>query len=133
MIIGVGIDIIDVTRVKKVIEKYGSRFIERIFTGKENAYCDSKAKPYIFYAARFAAKEAFLKALGSGLSGGIKWKDIEIDRDNSGKPYANYSGRAKQTADNLGVEKAHLSMAHTSEYAVAIVELEGTEKAVGCS
>jgi len=125
MIIGIGIDIIDIDRVKRIADEYGDDMITRIFTEDEIEYCKSKANHEINFAGRFAAKEAFLKALGSGLRSGINWSDIEILRDEFGKPVLFLSGTAKKHTEKLRVVGAHLSISHTAEYAVAVVVLEG--------
>ncbi len=125
MILGVGIDIIDISRVKNIAEEYGDDFISKLFTQNEIEYCESKNCPEINFGARFAAKEAFLKALGTGLRGEIHWKDIEIIHNSMGKPTINLNGHAADSADELGVARVSLSLSHTKEYAVAVVILEG--------
>lgn len=101
------------------------RFAERVFTGKERAYCESKgAAAAQSYAARFAAKEAFLKALKTGWRGKITWHDMEILNDADGVPNLEISGEARALMENLGADKIHLSISHTSEHAVAEVILE---------
>ena len=124
MIIGIGIDIIETARVERIEAEYGSELTDHLFTEHEVAYCKDKADPTKHYAARFAAKEAFLKALGSGLSSGINWRDIEVIRDEFGNPSIKYSGRAAEFAEKLGVTNAHLSISHSDNYAAAVVVLE---------
>ena len=124
MIYGIGIDIVDVPRVKRIAEEFGDSLFERLFTESEKAYCLSKKNPEINFAARFAAKEAFLKALASGLRGGIEWKEIEVVRDKMGKPGLKLRGKAAEVAEGLGVTRAHLSLSHTADYAAAVVVLE---------
>ena len=116
-----GIDIIEISRVRRVLEQYGRRFLERIFTPDEIAYCRERA-PNL--AARFAAKEATMKALGTGVRG-VGWKDIEVVRHPSGAPSIKLHGRAKQRAERLGVQEIAVSLSHSREYAVASVVIQG--------
>ena len=124
MIVSIGIDIIEVRRVREVLART-PRFAERVFTEAERAYCDSRGvvAPQ-HYAARFAAKEAALKALQTGWRGGISWHDVEIAARESGAPYLLLQGVAKQLMEELGATTAHLSLSHTTEHAVAEVILE---------
>lgn len=112
-----GVDIIEIHRVKEVLDRYGDRFLARVFTPGEIAYCRGRA-PNL--AARFAAKEAAMKALGTGVRG-VGWKDIEIVRAPSGAPGVDYHGRARARAQRLGVVETSLSISHSREYAVAFV------------
>ena len=112
-----GIDIIEISRVRGVLERYGQRFLDRIFTPAEIAYCRERA-PNL--AARFAAKEATMKALGTGVRG-VGWKDIEVVRHESGAPSIELHGRAKQRAQRLGVQEVAISLSHSKDYAVASV------------
>ena len=124
MIVSIGIDIIEVQRVRETIERT-PRFAERVFTEAERAYCESRgAVAAQHYAARFAAKEAALKALQTGWSGGIGWQDIEVTAKESGAPMILFHGRARELYEQSGATSAHLSIAHTSEHAVAEVILE---------
>ena len=124
MIVSIGIDIIEVARVRETIERT-PRFAERVFTAAERAYCESRgAVAAQHYAARFAAKEAALKALQTGWSGGIGWQDIEISSKDSGAPVITFHGRARELYEASGATSAHISIAHTSEHAVANVILE---------
>ena len=124
MIISIGIDIIEVRRVRETIERT-SRFAERVFTAAERAYCESRGVVAAqHYAARFAAKEAALKALQTGWSGGISWQDIEVTAKESGAPIILFHGRARELYEQSGATAAHLSIAHTTEHAVAEVILE---------
>ncbi len=124
MIISIGIDIIEVSRVREVLLRT-PRFIERVYTERERAYCESRgAVSAQHYAARFAAKEAALKALGTGWSGGIAWQDIEISALDGGAPILIFSGRVLELYEQSGAAAAHLSMSHTSEHAIAQVILE---------
>jgi len=112
-----GIDIIEISRVGRVLERYGRRFLERVFTPDEIAYCRERP-PNL--AARFAAKEATMKALGTGVRG-VGWKDIEVVRHASGAPSIKLHGRCKQRAQRLGVQEIAVSLSHSREYAVASV------------
>ena len=124
MIISIGIDIIEVRRVRETIERT-PRFAERVFTEAERAYCESRgAVAAQHYAARFAAKEAALKALQTGWSGGISWHDVEVTAKESGAHVILFHGRARELYDETGATAAHLSIAHTTEHAIAEVVLE---------
>ena len=112
-----GVDIIEIPRVQQLLAKYGRRFLERIFTKGEIAYCRGRA-PNL--AARFAAKEATMKALGTGTRG-VSWKDIEVLRRDSGEPFIRLYGRAETRAQRLGMVNIALSLSHCQEYAVAFV------------
>ena len=120
-IFGVGIDIIEVSRIKKSFEKYGNRFKERIFVKSEQEFCESRNGRFQSYAARFASKEAFSKALGTGLRGTISWQDIIVFDDEKSKPALEINGRAKTI---LNKRKTFLSISHTENYATAIVIIE---------
>ncbi len=124
MIVSIGTDIVEVYRIKVTLERT-PRFGERVFTQIERDYCESKGVAAAqSYAARFAAKESFLKALGTGWRGKITWHDIEIVNNNLGVPRFNLSGEALKIMQNLGADKVHLSLSHTSEHAIAQVILE---------
>jgi holo-[acyl-carrier protein] synthase len=124
VIVSIGIDIIEVRRVAETISRT-PRFAERVFTEAERAYCESRgAAAAQHYAARFAAKEAALKALQTGWSGGISWQDVEVAAKESGAPVILFHGRARELYDASGATDAHLSIAHTTEHAVAQVILE---------
>ena len=125
MILGSGVDLCEVPRIEASIARYGSRFLERIFTPREIAYADRKANRFERYAARFAAKEAGMKALGTGWTGGISWRDFEVVNLPSGRPTLNFHGRAAEVAAKLGVRHVALSLTHTKEQALAMVILEG--------
>jgi holo-[acyl-carrier protein] synthase len=124
MIVGTGIDIAEVARIRQSIERYGQRFLERIFTAGEIAYCDSKANRFERYAARFAAKEAAMKALGTGWNHGVRWRDCEVARLPGGRPTIQFHGKAAEFAAKLGARNAALSLSHTQEQAIAQVILE---------
>ncbi|PYS21967.1 MAG: holo-[acyl-carrier-protein] synthase [Acidobacteria bacterium] len=124
MIISIGIDIIEVRRVRETVART-PRFAERVFTEAERAYCESRgAVAAQHYAARFAAKEAALKALQTGWSGGISWQDIEVTAKESGAPMILFHGRARELYEATGATAAHISIAHTTEHAIAEVVLE---------
>lgn len=124
MIVSIGIDIIEVYRISETLTRT-PRFVERVFTEKERAYCESKgAASAQSFAARFAAKEAFLKALKTGWRGRITWQDMEILNDSQGVPSLEIKGEARNLLENLGANKIHLSISHTTDHAVAQVILE---------
>ncbi len=125
MILGSGVDLCEVPRIEAAVARYGSRFLERIFTAREIAYADRKANRFERYAVRFAAKEAGMKALGVGWTGGIAWRDFEVVNLPSGRPTLNFHGRAAEIAAKLGVRHVALSLTHTKEQALAMVILEG--------
>ncbi len=124
MIVSIGIDIIEVYRIRETISRT-PRFAERVFTKRERDYCEAKgAASAQSYAARFAAKEAFLKALKTGWRGKVTWHDVEICSDENGVPSLEIEGEAKSILENLGANRIHLSLSHTTEHAVAQVILE---------
>lgn len=124
MIVGTGIDMVEVARVRAAIERYGRRFLERVFTPAEIRYCQSRKNAGERFAGRFAAKEAALKALGTGLRGGISWRDVEISREPAGRPVIHFAGKAAEFAVRLGSRRASVSISHTAEQAIACVVLE---------
>jgi holo-[acyl-carrier protein] synthase len=124
MIVGTGIDIAEVPRIQQSIERFGDRFLQRVYTAGEIRYCDSKVNRAERYAARFAAKEAAMKALGTGWSHGVRWRDCEVVRLPSGRPTISFHGKAGEIAARLGVKNAALSLSHTAEQAIAQVILE---------
>ena len=124
MIVSIGIDIVEVYRIRSTIART-PRFAVRVFTENERAYCDSKSVAAAqSYAGRFAAKEAFLKALKTGWRGKITWHDVEIISDEQGVPSIEVSGEGKRMLENLGVSNIHVSISHTSDHAVAQVIFE---------
>jgi holo-[acyl-carrier protein] synthase len=124
MIVSIGIDIVEVYRIRETLART-PRFAERVYTEKERAYCETKgAAAAQSYAARFAAKEAFLKALKTGWRGKITWHDMEILNDSQGVPNLEIRGEARVLLENLGADVIHLSISHTTEHAVAQVILE---------
>lgn len=124
MIVGTGIDIAEVPRIAQAIERYGNRFLQRIFTEGERRYCDSKANRIERYAARFAAKEAAMKALGTGWNRGVRWRDVEVCREPGGRPTIAFHGQAAEVASKLGAVHIALSLSHTAGQAIAQVILE---------
>ena len=125
MLVGTGIDLTEIPRIQKSIDRYGSRFLDRIFTPREKAYCLRKRNHAESFAARFAAKEAAAKALGTGINYGVNWLEIEVTRESSGRPGLEFHGRAAQIAARLGVTNAVLSLTHSDALAMASVALEG--------
>ena len=123
MIYGIGTDIIEVARIQKVMER-DLGFRDKIFTPGEIAYCETKKHKYENYAARFSAKEAFLKAIGTGWRFGIRFGDIDIYHDDLGKPHIQTIGVAKELTDRLSISKIHVSLSHLKEMSTAIVILE---------
>jgi holo-[acyl-carrier protein] synthase len=124
MIVGTGIDIAEVARIREAIERHGERFLKRVFTEGERQYCESKANRIERYAARFAAKEAGMKAIGTGWNHGVRWRDIEVARKSGGKPTLLLHGKAAEFAAKLGTTNIALSLTHTAEQAMAQVILE---------
>src|SRR5882724_13129008 len=124
MIVGSGIDIAEVPRIAQALARYGDRFLHRVFTEGEIRYCDSKANRVERYAARFAAKEAGMEALGTGWNHGVRWRDIEVAREPGGRPTLLLHGKAAEFAIKLGATNIALSITHTAEQAMAQVILE---------
>ncbi len=124
MIVGSGIDLMEIERIERSVERYGQRFLDRVYTAAEQAYCLRKRKAAESLAARFAAKEAGAKALGTGISQGVNWLEIEVVREPSGRPTLCFYGRAAQRAARLGAVRAALSITHTDRLAMASVVLE---------
>jgi holo-[acyl-carrier protein] synthase len=124
VIVGTGVDLCEVDRIEAAIGKHGRRFVERVYTAREIAYAESKVNRYERFAARFAAKEAGMKALGTGWRGGLGWRDLEVSNLPSGRPTLRFHGKAAEIAEKLGVRNISLSMTHTVEQALAMVILE---------
>jgi holo-[acyl-carrier protein] synthase len=124
VIVGIGIDLAEVSRIREAIERHGQRFIQRIYTEKEIAYVERKANKYERYAARFAAKEAGMKAIGTGWKRGVRWRDFEVTNLSSGRPTLQLHGEAAKFAEQLGVRNIALSITHTAAEGMAIVILE---------
>jgi holo-[acyl-carrier protein] synthase len=125
MLIGSGIDLVEIERIAQSIERYGERFLHRIYTENEISYCQRKRSSAESFAARFAAKEAGAKALGTGISRGVTWQELQVERLPGGRPILVLRGRARQLADKLGVRTISLSLTHTSTLAMASVLMEG--------
>jgi holo-[acyl-carrier protein] synthase len=125
MILGLGIDVIEISRIRDAMERHGNRFRKRIFTDVEQGYCEKMPQPLLHYAARFAAKEAFSKAVGLGMTQGIRWVDIGVENEPSGAPRLRLEGRAADHAGRLGAWATHVSLSHSHGVAAAVVVLEG--------
>ncbi len=124
MIVGLGVDISEVDRIREAMERHGQRFLERVFTAAEIAYCNRHRNRAERFAGRFAAKEATMKALGTGWSNGVRWVDIEVTRLPSGQPTVTLHGVARQIGERLGMRRACLSITHSGNTAFAEVILE---------
>ena len=124
MVVGVGTDLIEIARIAQSLDRFGERFLARVFTPREIAYCRRKKNAAESFAARFAAKEAGAKALGTGISQGVGWLELEVGRELSGKPTLQLSGRAAARARSLGVVNISLSLTHSRDVALAVVIME---------
>lgn len=124
MIVGMGIDVAEVKRIQAVIESQGERFLRRVYTLDEVAYCEQFKSKFERYAGRFAAKEAAMKALGTGWSRGVRWVDVEVVRQRGARPTIALKGEARKIADALGVKHIALSITHTADQAIAHVIFE---------
>ncbi len=124
MIVGTGVDIAEVGRIKAAVERFGDRFLKRVFTPVEVRYCMGKPNAAERLAARFAAKEAGMKAIGTGLRHGVTWQDVEVLRMPGQRPVLKFSGKAAEFAERLGCKRTHLSLSHTADQAIAHVILE---------
>ncbi len=120
-VIALGLDLVDVARIRDLLERHGERFKQRTFSATERAYCDQNADPAIHYAARFAAKEAVAKALGTGFAEGVSWSDIEVLRAPNGQPSVALHGGAATRAAALGIGRVRFSQTHTKDAAAASV------------
>ena len=125
MLIGTGVDLIEVARIAHSIERYGERFLRSVYTDHEIAYCRGRRVSAESFAARFAAKEAGAKALGTGISRGVTWNEFQVARNPGGRPILELRGRAALLATELGVRAISLSLTHTSGLAMATVVMEG--------
>lgn len=125
MIVGTGVDIAEVARIQAAVDRFGERFLNRVFTPDEVRYCLSKVNTAERLAARFAAKEAAMKAIGTGLRQGVTWHDVEVIRFPGQRPRLRFTGKADEFAKSLGCKRSHLSLSHTAEQAIAHVILEG--------
>ena len=124
MIVGLGTDIAEVGRVRAAIERHGETFLRRVYTAKEREYCEQFKNKYERYAGRFAAKEAVMKALGTGWSRGVRWVDVEVVREKGGRPTIKLAGEAANVAGRLNVKNIAVSITHTAEQAFAQVIFE---------
>lgn len=127
MIIGTGIDIVNIERIGRLMTRWGDTFFNRVYTEKEISCCQKRPHPSECFAIRFAAKEAFLKAIGSGLRNGIQWTDIEVENDLMGKPLLSLHRKAKEVLKTHRIERTFLTLSHDRPYAVAYVLLEGRD------
>ena len=125
MIVGTGVDLAEVDRVRKAIERFGERFLRRVYTPAEIAYVERRGSRWQRYAARFAAKEAGMKAIGTGWRQGVRWQDFEVANLPSGRPTLKLHGVAAQFAERQGIKSISLSLTHTAELGMAFVVLEG--------
>jgi holo-[acyl-carrier protein] synthase len=124
MIVGTGVDISEVDRIEAAVKRFGDRFLKRVFTPAEVRYCTGKPNAAERLAARFAAKEAGMKAIGTGLRHGVTWHDVEVVRLPGQRPVLQFHGKAAEFAVRLGCKRTHLSLSHTKEQAIAHVILE---------
>lgn len=124
MVLGLGTDLIEIERIQQSLDRFGERFAQKVFTEGEIAYCQRKKHSAESFASRFAAKEAAAKALGTGISRGITWKEIEVRRKPGERPTLHLSGRAAELAAAMGVRDVHLSLTHSREVAMAVVVAE---------
>ena len=124
-VLSTGIDIVEIDHLTQVIERRGARFVQRVFTAAERAYCDGRPCPPMHYAGRFAAKEAVLKAIRTGMIKGLSWHDIEVEIGPLGEPSVRLSGGAAQRAEEMGITAVHVSISHTEQYAVASAVADG--------
>lgn len=119
MIVGIGLDLVKIDRIRAIAERWQARFLDRLYTEAERRYCLARPAPYASFAGRFAVKEAVLKALGTGWTNGITWHDIQVLNDRTGRPRAAVSGRLKTLMKRAGVTTIHVSLSHDTDYAVA--------------
>jgi holo-[acyl-carrier protein] synthase len=125
MIIGTGIDIVKIERIERIVSRWGKLFLNRVYTEKEIEWCQRRARPASCFALRFAAKEAFVKAIGWGFQNGIRWTDIEVERNPMGKPFLSLRRKAKEIAETQRIERVHLTLSDEPPFALAHVILEG--------
>ena len=124
VVTGSGIDLVEIARIQRAMDRFGQRFLNRVYLTSEQAYCQRKRNSAESFAARFAAKEAAAKALGTGISFGVNWLEIEVVRELSGRPSLRFHGRAAEIAARQGVVRSNLSVTHTATLAMASVVLE---------
>jgi holo-[acyl-carrier protein] synthase len=131
MICGIGIDLVRIDRIRAIAERWQTRFLDRLYTEAERRYCQARPEPYASFAGRFAAKEAVLKALGTGWADGISWHDIQVLNDRTGRPHATVSGRVRALMKRAGVTDIHVSLSHDTDYAIAQAVLMKDRQAMG--
>jgi len=124
VIVGLGLDIAEIDRIEAAIARHGAPFVERLYTPREVSYCEKHKNKFERYAGRFAAKEAAMKALGTGWRQGVRWRDIEVVREPSGKPTLLLEGVAREFADRMGVKNISLTITHSGNFALAQVIFE---------
>jgi len=124
MIVGTGVDVVEIERIRRVTERQKDRFLNRVFTAEEQRFCSRYRDPAPHYSARFAAKEALFKALGTGWAKGISWLDVEVRRQDRKAPVMTLHGEAEKRCNSLGTIRVHLSLTHSDQWAVAMVILE---------
>jgi holo-[acyl-carrier protein] synthase len=124
VIVGLGLDIAEIDRIEAAIARHGAQFLERLYTPREVSYCEKHRNKFERYAGRFAAKEAAMKALGTGWRHGVRWRDIEVVREPSGKPTLLLEGIAREFADRMGVKNISLTITHSGNFALAQVIFE---------
>ena len=127
MVLGTGIDMVNIERMERILARWGDHFLHRVFTAREILWCQKRVQASECYAIRFAAKEAFLKAIGWGWRNGIQWTDIEVENDPLGKPSFSFYRKAKEVLETLCVRRSFLTLSHERPYAVAHVLLEGKD------
>jgi len=125
MIVAIGIDLVEISRIEQVFARRGDRFRTRVFTETESSYCEGRASKFASYAVRFAAKEAAMKAIGTGWAEAVGWREIEVVSAPNGKPMLQLHGRALEFMLQLGASRAHVSLTHSGDLAIAEVILEG--------
>jgi len=125
MVVGTGIDIVNIERIENLMARWGDLFLCRVFTEREILWCQQRTRPPECFAIRFAAKEAFLKAIGWGFRNGIQWTDIEVENDSMGRPFLSFHRKAKEVLETHQIQKALLTLSHERPFAVAHVLLEG--------
>ena len=123
-VLGVGVDLVETKRIENSLERFGDRFLQRVFTNGEIAYCNSMKFPARHLAARFAAKEAVSKAFGTGIGHAMGWRDIDVQKKESGEPFIVLDGKAKELAATRGVTRVWISLSHTDNYAAATIVIE---------
>ncbi|MBN1831823.1 MAG: holo-ACP synthase [Deltaproteobacteria bacterium] len=128
MIYGIGVDLVNIERIEMVIDRWGKRFTDRVFTPQEIAFCSKRAFPPQSYALRFAAKEAFSKAIGLGIKKGLRWKDIEVFHSSAGRPCLRLHGRASELSRKEQIICSHLSLSDEEDYGIAMVVLEKSDE-----